>query len=329
MAKKKSTKPSIKAEATAKAELVAKATYQRKHSITEVIPPDVTRAKASAWLDLISPITEWAGLKGDALRYQRKQLRIQQEEALERLARLVEEKMKAKEVSSPLPPKILVPALEAASLENPDSPLIEWWANLMVSGATGNKIRPYLLSLMEAIGPEEVSCLSHIWAGVSCAEDYISGQFNLQRRALFDLKRSFKGSLKELSRRRFTRDEYLKILEPIVWDIVRESEKRGIPAEIIVTSRRTKPSSLHRLSYSHSSDLMRDSIPVEVCLALKLLEETSEVFDPSFMDYGIEIPVEFENFLKLRIISPTNLGLEFLSTCQPIEARPSGVKEDG
>src|ERR1700738_4117712 len=93
MAKKASVMPKIAAEAIAKAEVSAKIVRQRKHSITEVIPPDVTRARAGAWLDILSPITEWAGLKGDALRHRRQQLRIQQEAALDRLARIVRKKM--------------------------------------------------------------------------------------------------------------------------------------------------------------------------------------------------------------------------------------------
>jgi uncharacterized protein (DUF2384 family) len=48
MPKKKPANLSMKAEATAKAELVARATYQRKRTITEIIPPDVTRAKIGA-----------------------------------------------------------------------------------------------------------------------------------------------------------------------------------------------------------------------------------------------------------------------------------------
>jgi hypothetical protein len=70
------------AKAIAKIEASAKASYLRKKVITEIIPPDVSRTKASAWLTLISPITEWAGLKGDALKYRRQQLRIQQKETL-------------------------------------------------------------------------------------------------------------------------------------------------------------------------------------------------------------------------------------------------------
>jgi hypothetical protein len=57
--------------ATAKVEATARASYQHKKTVTEIIPPDVTRAKADAWLTLILPITEWAGLRGDQLRHKR------------------------------------------------------------------------------------------------------------------------------------------------------------------------------------------------------------------------------------------------------------------
>src|SRR5262245_44976769 len=126
----------VEAIATAKLEAVAKATYSRKRTTTEVIPPDVTRAKTGAWLDLISPITEWAGLKGDALRYRRQQLRNQQEDTLMRLAEMLQAKMADQEVLQPVPPKILVLALEKASLEDAsDDVMVERWANLLASAA--------------------------------------------------------------------------------------------------------------------------------------------------------------------------------------------------
>src|ERR1043165_586819 len=128
MARAKKPNMRIDAKASAKVEAVARATYQRKRTTTEIIPADVTRAKAGRWLDLISPITEWAGLRGDALRFQRDQLRIRQEAALEKLADTVRGMMQGQMVLHPLPPKILVPALEAVSLEDPMSPLIHWWA---------------------------------------------------------------------------------------------------------------------------------------------------------------------------------------------------------
>lgn len=135
MPRKKKMRKQVKTNASAKFEAVAIARYEHKKVVKEIIPPDVTRAKIGRWLDLISPITEWAGLKGDALRYKRHQLRIQQEESLERLAMLVHDRLGGESVKHPLPPKIVVPALEAASLEHVDSPFLEWWADLLVSGA--------------------------------------------------------------------------------------------------------------------------------------------------------------------------------------------------
>jgi hypothetical protein len=250
MAKKKEAGPVIKAEATARAEISAKIIRQRKHSITEVIPPDVTRAKVSAWLNILSPITEWAGLKGDALRYQRQQLRIQQDAALDRLARIVKKKMESGRVSTPLPPKILVPALEAASLESANSPLIEWWANLLVSGATGGEIRPYLINLMKAIGPQEVKCLSQIWTGLSTKEEYISGEFNLPLRVAFDLRQWLEVEFAKLKGRVFKRDGYLTTFLGISEKITKRSEKAGIPTEIAISEKHSSENRGHRLSYS-------------------------------------------------------------------------------
>jgi hypothetical protein len=167
MVAKKPRKPRIEAKIDAGIIATAKASFERKKVVTEIIPEDVTRAKAGRWLDLISPITEWAGLKGDALRHRRDLLRIQQEGALVALASAIQSKASSGDIIHPLPPKILVPALEAASLESADSPLIDWWADLLVSGATNRPLRPYLVELMRQIGSEEARFLETIWKAVS------------------------------------------------------------------------------------------------------------------------------------------------------------------
>lgn len=142
---------------------VAKATFQRKKVVTEVIPEDVSRAKAGAWLTLISPITEWAGLKGDALRYRRQQLRIQQEETLVRLANEVHRKMADEQVARPVPPKILVPALEKASLESPaDAFMIDRWANLLASAATKGTVEPRFVSILGELSGSQAFALERI-----------------------------------------------------------------------------------------------------------------------------------------------------------------------
>jgi hypothetical protein len=152
MGRKKPATSALSAKATARLEAVAKASYQRKKITTEVIPSDVSRAKAGAWLDLISPITEWAGLRGDALRYRRTQLRIQQEETLFRLAKAIREKLSYETPETPVPTKILVPALEKASLENPDdSYMIDRWADLLASAALGVKVEPRFVAILEEL----------------------------------------------------------------------------------------------------------------------------------------------------------------------------------
>jgi hypothetical protein len=141
MPRKKSKDPSIvtpKIEAAARATAEAKAIYSRKKTITEVVPPDVTRAKAGAWLDLISPLTEWAGLKGDELRHKREILRLQREDTLGEIAYRARRRL-SKELGtlSRIPIKFIVPFLEQASLEEPESVLVDLWANLLVSASEG------------------------------------------------------------------------------------------------------------------------------------------------------------------------------------------------
>jgi hypothetical protein len=159
---KRKAPSSVKAEATAKAEVVAKATYQsilRRRSF----PPDVTRVKAGAWLDLISPITEWVDLKGDALNFQRRLLRVQQEETLLRVAQSVQAKMAEATISQPVPRKILVPALEKASLEEPnDSAMIDRWASLLASAAQTVRVQPRFVGILEEMTGQQAECLERL-----------------------------------------------------------------------------------------------------------------------------------------------------------------------
>ena len=135
MPRKRSGSVVPKIEAVAKATAEAKVQYSHKTNVSVVVPEDVIRANASAWLDLISPMTQWAGLKGDALRHKRELLRIQQEEALAEIALRARQRL-SKELGtlSPVPIKFMVPFLEQASLEE-DSTLVDLWANLLTSAA--------------------------------------------------------------------------------------------------------------------------------------------------------------------------------------------------
>ncbi len=153
--------PKLAVKAIAKAQVGA--SYHVTKKVSETIPADVTRAKSERWVDLFSPITEWTGLQGDRIRFQRIQLRIQQDATLKKLAESVREKIGSREIKHKLPPKLLVPALESASLEEPDSPLVQWWADLLVSGVLDGKTRLYFTDLMSKIGLEEAGYLEDLW----------------------------------------------------------------------------------------------------------------------------------------------------------------------
>jgi hypothetical protein len=169
MATRKKNIPAQNLSLTSEIGAVAKFSYEKKTE--EIIPPDVTRAKSQTWLDLFSPLTQWAGLKGDSFYFKRLELRIHQEAALEQLADTIRKQLDVKPPSHPVHPKILIPALEGASLEGPNSPLLDWWANLLVSEAHGKSVRPYHVSLMNQLGPEEARFLESMWSPLYIKED--------------------------------------------------------------------------------------------------------------------------------------------------------------
>ena len=172
MARKTKLKADVSAKATAKVEAVAKASYVRKRTTTEIIPPDVTRAKAGAWLDLISPLTEWAGLKGDELRFKRTQLRLQREDVLAEIVERAKNRIgRIVGATKPIPNKFLVPFLEQASLEDPDSSLVDMWANLLASAAKNfSSHHTHFVSIISQLSPKQGEILRSL-IGTESAHD--------------------------------------------------------------------------------------------------------------------------------------------------------------
>ena len=183
MSKKQIKTPiNVRANASAKVEAIAKASYVRKKTTTEIIPPDVTRARSNAWLDLISPLTEWAGLKGDKLRFQRTQLRLQREDVLTEIVDCARRKIgNVDETAKPIPNKFLVPFLEQASLEDLDSPLIDMWASLLASAAeTFSSHHTHFVSIISQLSPRQGAILNSLIGEVSAdrwemARDSVQG----------------------------------------------------------------------------------------------------------------------------------------------------------
>ena len=142
----------------------ASAKYEVKKNITQIIPEDVTRERSNAWLDIISPITEWAALKGDELRQKRELLRIEQEETLYKVGMQAKKRlMELGAKSAPVPTKALIPILEKASLEEPDSVLIEAWGNLLASASADYDVEVITFAeILSGIGPREAEIVKEL-----------------------------------------------------------------------------------------------------------------------------------------------------------------------
>lgn len=81
-ADKKDASNALKVEVGAVAKAEAAAKYERKTQVSITVPEDVTRAKAQAFLDAISPFTHSLGLIGDWLADARERLKIHRLKAL-------------------------------------------------------------------------------------------------------------------------------------------------------------------------------------------------------------------------------------------------------
>jgi hypothetical protein len=129
--------PRTEAKASAKLEAGATAKWSRKRLSIEYVPPDVTRANASAFRDLFSPLTEAAGFVGARIRHKRALWEMQREAeselTLRRIAQRFVESRTQQDAPGPPPSKFLYPFIAQASLEEPDSPLIDVWAHLLAS----------------------------------------------------------------------------------------------------------------------------------------------------------------------------------------------------
>jgi len=180
MTRKKIAKASSNAAASAKIEAVARASYQVRKSVTEVVPPDVTRAKAGAWLDLVSPLTEWAGLKGDQLRHKRELLRLQREDTLSEIIQRASERLRAPAGTiSPIPNKFMVQFLERASLEEPNSDLVDLWANLLVTASEQySSYHVHFVNIISQISPKQGKILRSI-LGTENAETLVLAMDNV------------------------------------------------------------------------------------------------------------------------------------------------------
>lgn len=123
------------------------------------IPSSSLGRLVDSFTDMIRPFSESRGLKADLLRLQREDVLYDiTRRAVERL------QLEGREVK-PIPVKTLVPLLEKASLEDPESDMIDWWVGLLAETSQDQGLQhPVYSDLLSKITSAEASYLQKMLA---------------------------------------------------------------------------------------------------------------------------------------------------------------------
>ncbi|HRK62947.1 MAG TPA: Abi-alpha family protein [Terricaulis sp.] len=122
------------------------------------VPAASTGRLVDALTDLIRPLTEARGLRGDVIRLQREEV------ALEIARRALERKAIESSAIVPVANKVLVPLLEKCSLEDvSDETMMERWAELLASAATEDSIPPRFVALLSEINGTQARALEEMY----------------------------------------------------------------------------------------------------------------------------------------------------------------------
>jgi hypothetical protein len=177
--KSKSLVPKVKLGVS----LGAKAT--RNKIIKETITEDVTRSKWRAVLDFFSPLVKRRAIKGEELDFELRLLRLQHRETLRVIAERYKERRSTKlAVLSPVPLKFMAPFLEQASLEEPDSTLVDLWTNLLVSASEDfNPHYTHFISIISRLSGAQGQILKELtgtksWNALQMAVDSMEDDYS-------------------------------------------------------------------------------------------------------------------------------------------------------
>jgi hypothetical protein len=145
------------------------------------LPASQAAAVGAQLSQLFSPVVEGAGLIGDYVRF------FRQAAAIRAMRRVREIATEAGFKLKPVPPKMLIPWVEAVSLEDEDSMLVELWAHLLVSASTRQESHHvHFVSIIQQLSARQGELLATIVATksrrhLSLAMDRISEYLEVHR----------------------------------------------------------------------------------------------------------------------------------------------------
>lgn len=254
------------------------------------IPEKSAGRLVDALTDLLRPISETRGLKADQIRLQREDVAIKIAlKARERL-RIENEEIKA------IPPKILVPLLEASSNEGvDDDSMHERWANLLASAATRANVEPRYIGILREIHGRQATILERIGRNRE-------GEFKRPIAQLLDSPALLDPALVRQQMRRMQQMQPLLLDADAIYEEVLEwIDRPGCAAVDVLVHIDESSWSLDATDrftdFEHELDL-------EILCSLGLLRRNSEIFS-------------FPRNTEVQIIyyHMTELGVQFFLTC--------------
>jgi hypothetical protein len=264
------------------------------------IPKESSGRLIDALTDIIRPFTEKRGLKGD-------QIRLQREEVLIEIAKRARMRAAVEQIDvQPVPLKVLIPLLEKASNEELDSPLLDWWANLLVTEATpGATSRPYFADLMSRLGPREARLLERLWnlfplpdsdAIINTSVLLVTGNIRPDFEQAVDTALVIAKDSNEDK----WQEKYASILNGTVAAFTGSWERHGVVFSGV------------RLRGKHGAMFWRSDLPfgewisIDVCKALQVLEEATHYYEANAWDLSNKVH-------SLTWVTFSDLGLEFMA----------------
>jgi Abortive infection alpha len=249
------------------------------------VPSKSVGRLVDALTDAIRPFTEARGLRADQIRLQREDVLIQiAEKARNRAATEGSQLL-------PVPPKMLVPFLEKASLEIDDEELKERWASLLLAASTAyESLLLSFVDILSRISSQEAKLLEEVYDGtkdipMDGAKDYIeSNRIRVET------------NCRKLNTVVIRRDQHEKLFRDFV------AETPLTLGRILGGNTRSQRDSIQHQNYpSEQRGTYFDSVSI--------LERERLVQLQTASPEGINI--------RVRYFDITYLGIKFLTACRP------------
>ena len=281
-------------------EIGLSAKAEAKLEVTTEIPSEASGRLLDALTDIIRPFSERRGLRAD-------QIRLQREEVALKVARKAKERisLESGEVQG-ASTKVLVPLLEAASLEDiTDEEMQGRWANLLASAVLKNDVEPRFVTILSEIQGSQAKLLDEI--ATRNAKIY-----NRPIAHLSDAPTMLSFGFTQMVAQEFDRNQRLDLsIDQSIEEFYNHMlQTMNIPGCAIIDILVYVDDSQYNVNKKFRVDELKFNIELEILSSIGLLQNNNQFirlnrFDVHFVYYSI-----------------TDMGVRFFKACSGLEDEP-------